>query len=227
MKKAISFSVLALVFINSITLAAGRVAVATKIMGKVEIRKAEDQERRLKAGEILEDGDFVTTGATGFAALVFIDDKSTLKIKENTELEITGKRETGSISKKINMDQGTLRAQVSKQAKGEFVVQTPTSVASVKGTDFWLKSNPLSGDEVIGIEGVVSLTNILSGLSSDITAGISGFSLPDGGLNTENTDPDDIPDDPEEDDQPDRKSELRIRFTDPDGTVKTLIIEYQ
>ena len=48
---------------------------------------------------------------------------------------ITGQRSARSIAKKINMDVGTVRATVNKQ-NSDFVIQTPTSVASVKGTDF-------------------------------------------------------------------------------------------
>ena len=45
----------------------------------------------------------------------FIDDKSTLKIKENSEAVITGRRTTKDISKKINLDGGAIRASISKQ----------------------------------------------------------------------------------------------------------------
>ena len=94
----------------------------------------------LKTGSILEDGDKIRTGNSGFVAIIFIDDKSTLKIKENSEAVITGQRTTKNISKKINLDGGTIRASISKQ-NVDFVIQTPTSVASVKGTDFWLISD--------------------------------------------------------------------------------------
>ena len=51
-----------------------------------------------------------------------------------------------------------VRATVTKQ-NTDFVIQTPTSVASVKGTDFWLITNPETGDQIIGIEGIIGLTN--------------------------------------------------------------------
>ena len=112
----------------------------------------------MRAGSILDDGDKIRTGKSGFVSIIFIDDKSTLKIKENSEAVITGRRTTKDISKKINMDVGTVRATVNKQ-NSNFVIQTPTSVASVKGTDFWLLSDPISGDEVIGLDGIVNLIN--------------------------------------------------------------------
>ena len=117
---------------------ADKIAVATKVKGEVELMKVGEKKFiDLKPGTILYDGDKIRTGRNGFAAVIFIDDKSTLKLKEDSEVVITGQRTAASISKKINMDGGTIRATVKKQ-NTDFVIQTPTSVASVKGTDFWL-----------------------------------------------------------------------------------------
>ena len=145
---------------------------STKIKGLVEIMPAGKKDFiKLKPGTILSDGDKVRTGSKGFAAIIFIDDKSTLKLKEDSEAVITGQRSAASISKKINMDSGTVRATVTKQ-NTDFVIQTPTSVASVKGTDFWLITNPETGDQIIGIEGIIGLTNNETGQEVDVTEGM-------------------------------------------------------
>ena len=133
----------------------------------------------LKAGSILDDGDKIRTGKSGFVAIIFIDDKSTLKIKENSEAVITGRRTAKDISKKINMDGGTIRASITKQ-NVDFVIQTPTSVASVKGTDFWMLVDELLGDQVIGLEGQVSLVNTETGQEVMVSTGMTGNSTPDG-----------------------------------------------
>ena len=230
MKMKNTFPVTTLVtlfLIFDLLFAAGRVAVTTKATGEVELIRAKKAAAQLKPGTVLEDGDKIKTGSNGYTALIFIDDKSVLKIKGNTELEITGKRLDANISKKINMDRGTLRAQVTKQTKSDFVIQTPTSVASVKGTDFWMISDPINGDQLIGLEGVVSFANLISGISLDIGGGFTGVSLADGSLDSDVTIPDVIPDDPDEDTDTTEKSELKIQFQGPDGSLKTLIIEYQ
>ena len=78
-----------------------KIAVATKIKGGVErMIVGEKTFSRLKPGTILSDGDKIRSGRDGFAALIFIDDKSTLKIKENSEVVVTGQRTAASISKK-------------------------------------------------------------------------------------------------------------------------------
>ena len=80
---------------------ADKIAVATKVKGMVEIMKVGNKEfKNLNAGSILDDGDKIRTGKSGFVAIIFIDDKSTLKIKENSEAVITGRRTTKDISKK-------------------------------------------------------------------------------------------------------------------------------
>ena len=157
-------------------------------------------------------------------AIIFIDDKSTLKVKDNSEVVITGKRTAASISKKINMDEGTIRATVKKQ-NTDFVIQTPTSVASVKGTDFWLVSDPETGDQIIGIEGIVGLVNNETGQEIDISEGMSGLSTPDGNVGLTETDPSSIPDDPSDDIE--GPSQVKIYLEGPNGEQKVMIIEYQ
>ena len=179
---------------------------------------------KLKPGTVLSDGDKIRTGNSGFAAIIFIDDKSILKLKANSEATITGQRTSASISKKINMDSGPVRATITKQ-NVDFVIQTPTSVASVKGTDFWLLSDPISGDEVIGLDGVVNLVNNETGEEVDVTEGNSGISNPDGSVGIEETDPNSIPDDPSDDQE--GPSQIRIYLDGPNGEQKTIVIDYQ
>ena len=212
------------IFFVSVALG-NKIAVATKVKGLVEIMPIGKTEfLDLKAGTILSDGDKIRTGKSGFAAIIFIDDKSTLKLKGDTETVISGQRTAASISKKINMDSGTVRATVKKQ-NTDFVIQTPTSVASVKGTDFWLLTDPVTGDQVIGIEGIVGLMNSETGQEVDVNEGMSGTSTPDGNLGVNETDPSSIPEDPSDDQE--GPSQIKIYLEGPNGEQKVMIIEYQ
>jgi hypothetical protein len=205
---------------------ANKIAVVTKVKGMVEIMPTGKKLfSKLKAGSILADGDKIRTGTSGFAAIIFIDDKSTLKLKGNSEAVITGQRTAASISKKINMDSGTIRATIKKQ-NSSFVIQTPTSVASVKGTDFWLLTDPDKGDQVIGLEGIVSLKNIDTGQDVDVVQGMSGISTPDGDVGVEETVASSIPTDPSESSE-DGPSQFKIYLEGPNGTQKVMVIEYQ
>ena len=217
-----------IILISSVILSIGfanKIAVTTKVKGVVEIMPVGKKDfSNLKPGTILSDGDKIRTGSKGFAAIIFIDDKSTLKLKENSEAVITGQRSAASISKKINMDVGTVRATVTKQ-NTDFVIQTPTSVASVKGTDFWLLTDPENGDQIIGLEGIVGLTNNETGQEVDVSEGMSGISTPDGNIGLEETDQSSIPDDPS--DESDGPSQIKIYLEGPNGEQRVMIIEYQ
>jgi len=205
---------------------ANKIAVVTKVKGLVEIMPTGKKLfSKLKAGSILADGDKIRTGTSGFAAIIFIDDKSTLKLKGNSEAVITGQRTAASISKKINMDSGTIRATIKKQ-NSSFVIQTPTSVASVKGTDFWLLTDPDKGDQVIGLEGIVSLKNIDTGQDVDVVQGMSGISTPDGDIGVEETEASSIPTDPSDSNEG-GPSQFKIYLEGPNGTQKVMVIEYQ
>ncbi|MEC9475280.1 MAG: FecR domain-containing protein, partial [Candidatus Neomarinimicrobiota bacterium] len=127
------------------------------------------------------------------------------------------------ISKKIDLSSGTIRAQVENNR--DFIVQTSVSVASVKGTDFWVISDSKIGDSVIGLEGIVSLSNRKSGEKIDIKAGITGFSTEDGSLQSFKSDPKNTPIDLTQND--DKDKQLEIIFKDSSGKEKKLIIEYK
>jgi hypothetical protein len=218
------FFIFILIYIGN--LQGSKIAVATKVKGLVELMPSgEKLFTKLKAGTILADGDKIRTGTSGFAAIIFIDDKSTLKLKGNSEAVITGQRTAASISKKINMDSGTIRATIKKQ-NTSFVIQTPTSVASVKGTDFWLLTDPDKGDQVIGLEGIVGLKNIETGQDVDVVKGMSGISTPDGDIGIEETVASSIPTDPS-DVSEDGPSQFKIYLEGPNGTQKVMVIEYQ
>ena len=202
------------------------VAVITKVRGNVEIRKASSNPAftPVKAGQLLNDTDFIRTGANAFAVLIYLDDKSMVKLKGDTNLEIRGKRVGKGLEKNLEITGGTVRAVVSKHRRGEFSVTSPTSVASVKGTSFWMVTNSQTGDAVYNEEGVVQLTNLVSGDVADLLANQTGISTTDGGLSVAATIAANVPVD--EDDSGQEPRELRIRFRDSDGTEKVLIIKY-
>lgn len=216
---------LLLIFIFSLLIGGDRIAVATKVIGSVEYVRGKDFAKSVKKGHIIESGDKITTAKGGFVALLFIDDKSALKVKENSEVIISGNKNNQAIAKRIGLKGGTIRAQVGKKQNRDFIVQTTVSVASVKGTDFWVVSDNNNGDSIIGIEGVIQLTNKISGDKIDIPSGITGLATKDGQLQSFNTDPKTIPKDPSGDNIGNQK--LKIEFKDANGKKKTLVIEYK
>ena len=76
-------------FLISSLFAQDQIAVTTKVFGNVEIFKKKGSSVELKQGSILSIGDQIKTSRGSFAAIIFIDDRSILKIKEKCKsLEI-------------------------------------------------------------------------------------------------------------------------------------------
>ncbi len=210
------------------------VGVISKSKGQTYHKKfnADDYMPKANIGSKIMNHDWVKTGKNGYIALFFLDDKSQLKIRENSEMEVLGAVDQGRINKTITMEYGTVKAKVDKQL-GEFRIATPTSVASVKGTEFWVISGP-NGDQFIGLSGTVQIQNRSSGQTTTVTQDQTATSTSDGNIDVTVTVDTDVPDDP---DVPETTGEnqntgtgnlheLRIHVTDDNNQERTIVIEY-
>jgi len=131
-------------------------AIVTKASGDVEYKYYLDTDfsSSIKPGTQLFNNDLIRTGNDGFVKFSYLDDGTTIKVHKDTELYIRGQINKQNISKRINMTNGILKLDVSKQTEDEFKIITPTSVASVKGTSFILETSD-EGDKFYGFKGIV------------------------------------------------------------------------
>ena len=196
--------------------------MTTKAKGDVSFRSWDSKDfNDLKPAKVLNDGDHIQTGSDGFGALVYLDDKSTIKVKENTNFDVIGIRGKDGISKRIKMNSGTIKVKIKNGTAGGFIVETPTSIATVKGTEFWLVATS-DGDQVFGLEGMVELTNTISGEIVMVGTNQTGTSLITGDVDVVDTAPEDVPTEEEEQEI----NEFEIEFEGPDGNQKTMKIRY-
>jgi hypothetical protein len=220
MKKSAWFGLLLFLFVSSNLLAAERevVALVVKATDAFVQLQGEDEESTLTQGTRLADGDRLRTGPEGRVVLIFIDDKSQLKMQPETAILLRATRKSSGIKKEIELSMGDLWSRITKQGS-EFRVVTSTSVASVKGTSWWTRV--VSEDEVLVItqEGVVEVLARQSGESILVPAGNScqsdGSTLIVQPTSSENLDGLNL-------------GELRrmeIPVTD-DGQPRTVVIEY-
>ena len=223
--------IILLACVSMTALAQEPIGVIAKSSGSTFHKKfnADDYSPNAVMGTQLKNKDWIKTGDDGFVAIFFLDDKSQLKIKNNSEMEILAAVERGKISKTISLDYGTVKASVSKQ-KGKFRIATPTSVASVKGTEWWVSSNQ-NGDVFIVMAGIVEVENLISGTVQNVGQDETATSSPDGSVGVTVTDNSNIPDDPtvtgDEDDSGSTIHELRIRMLNTEtNSEKYIIIEY-
>ncbi len=197
------------------------IAVLISTRGEVEFAKAQSSWGAAKFGVVFDDGDRLRTGTDGFASIVFTDDKSQIKIRPNTSITVNASRDPDySLAKRVNMDVGQLFADVQKQ-KGSMRVATPNSVASVKGTQFWVLVSGTGESQLLTLQGVVEMLSLLTGQSVTVGSGNSATVSQGGGITTGTINPEDVPDLGEA--GPTRV--IEIKFTGEDGTEKTLKIE--
>ena len=79
---------------------------------------------------------------------------------------------------------------------------------------------------LIGLDGIVDLFNVVSGLSVDVTAGNTGTSDDSGNLEVDPTNQNNIPDDPS-DTAEDSGNQIEIEFEGPNGEIIKLLIDIQ
>ncbi|MCF7803614.1 MAG: FecR family protein [Candidatus Marinimicrobia bacterium] len=139
------------------------IAAVLKVKGNVEVRRT-GGEMSVTAirGQQLSQGDWIVTGDNEYAALLFLD-KSLLKIHENSEVEIRSQRSAANQQDtRVHMNKGEIYSDVKEGSYGHFEVITSTSVAAVKGTEFYLEVNDTDGSTTLTvINGVVEFTNDL------------------------------------------------------------------
>ena len=217
---------LVLIFYISFSFSASAIGMVTKTMGNVEYKEAASgATKQLVLGNFLYNNDQIITKEDGFAVILYVDDKSQVKIQSNTELTIRGAASAGEIAKQINVTNGTIKANVTKGQSSDFQLVSPTSVAAVKGTDFWGVINENTGDKFCGLSGKVEVTNSATGQMVELLANTTALSLKNGSLSVATTQEGDVPADQDPSEDENGEKEIRIPFQNEAGEQKELIIK--
>ena len=147
------------VFLINTTLSAKGIAVIKKAKGKVSLYKDNKiSQKKPGRGTRLNAGDKIVTDKKGYAAIIFYDDKSQLRIRSNSTCTIKTRKDKKETIKKVFLEVGTIFARITKQ-NSKFEVETPTSVASVKGTELVTKQILKGGTFYYCISGVFEVSN--------------------------------------------------------------------
>ena len=197
MKKFVTILLFSVLFVGAVQ--AEKVAVVSKVQGDVLLQKATelDYKTTVTVGTILDNNDQIKVN-DGFAVILLLDDKSQVKLRENTEVAIGLVDDLSGSGYHVRLDYGQALTKYAKGADFEFQLHTPTSVASIKGTEFWTVTDPETGDQVIVIEGQVDVMNNFTGMMSTAGAGETVTSGTDGYIESGETQDGTIPEDPEE-----------------------------
>ena len=195
MKKIIKYSVVAvLVPVFSIALLTGfwvepgdtPVALIKKVVKDVSFRHSDENTdwQNAKAGIPLIDGNEVRTGFKSLALVLFTDGSGVLRVRENSVLQIYGKKEEDRFDKNTYIDKGEVGFEVSKQENEQFTFTTPTVVASIRGTAGYVGVGDDSTTTVMCNRGFIELNALLgSRQSNNVSGGNTATIGRDGSIN--------------------------------------------
>jgi len=147
-----------------------------------------------KPGSAIKNGDQIKVRENSFAAIIYLDDRSILKVRENTTFSFMDTRN----SRTVDLVHGTLLNDIKKEGRTkDFRIQTPVSVASVKGTEFAAIVSQSGVDQFICKEGLFEVLNMVSGESVSVASGQKAVSNATGDLVQAPASPGEYPPDPE------------------------------
>lgn len=156
------------------------VGLLSKVILDVTHRSGTEEWTKAVRGQTLLSGDMVKTGARSLA-IVKLKDNSLVRVREYTELTVTGGVENEAFSKGISIERGVIGFVVPKQKAGEeFRFRSPTSVASIRGTGGAMIVG--EDDTVTVVEGSVSVENVVSSTTITVDEGFTGISRRDGSI---------------------------------------------
>jgi hypothetical protein len=218
--------VAALVLVSALGLLPGTtpVALIMKIVPDVEKKIPAMEWNAAQKGDQLNAGDQVRTGKTGLAILRFLD-KSIVRVREKSLVTVNGDAATGKYTKVVDIHDGAVGFDIRKQVNEQFRFTSPTSVASIRGTQ-GLLTDFQSNDTLIVVVGLVNLKNIPGDKDLDIPAGYIGFSGSDGSLTSRQATADELSYATSLA-TGGTGSELKFELKDPKGNKKDLKIKFK
>ena len=201
------------------------IGLISKVIQDVTRRVSGQEWEKATRGQTLASGDMVKTGAKSFAVLK-LKDNSLLRLREESEVVVTGTLRGKEFSKSIQVRQGVVGFNIKKQGPGEqFRFSSPTSVASVKGTGGVLRVN--GSDTLTVVEGLVALTNSVSNTSVDVPAGYTGISRPDGTVESRVSTAAELTAAEDAMRTGDQPRQLKLELKNSQGQQKDLIIDFK
>jgi hypothetical protein len=225
MKKIIIVTILLLVTLAMLN--ASAVALLSAAKGNVELRRAA-KTVKYKTGDMLQNNDELRTGGESFAAYKYIDGATTIKVFANSYVQISAQKSGSTMSKNAKVSTGSIYAKVTAN-KGTMTVQTPTSVASVKGTGFLTKVSDFGESKFVVMEGVVDVTVPDTKETKAVNAGFTAEVDRDGNLEVRESTEDDLTELERAEIESTRVTEpqsIRIPVADKNGNIRYIDINW-
>lgn len=125
-------------------------------LGKPTVTR-DNKSTMLKMGDIIRNGDIIKTGRNETVEIAY-DDNSRISIQQNTIIQIGSKNVQGASD--LTVIAGEITGKFGKLKKGVHRINTPTTVCSVRGTEFKVSVSN-GGDSLVNLEeGALDVDNV-------------------------------------------------------------------
>lgn len=144
------------------------IALVKKIVKNVTHRVNQDSDWELaKTGMPLNSGEQVKTGFRSLALVLFTDGSGLLRVRENSILNILGKKSDKNLNKNTVIEKGFVGFEINKQEAEEFKFTTPTAVAAIRGTEGFIEVGNKNLSTIACSEGKIEVESLI-GIKSKI-----------------------------------------------------------
>ncbi len=203
------------------------VALTLKVKGKVDLTRAEKTEG-LENGAMLQNNDELNSYDNAYAAAKFVDGSSLIKLFPNSTLRIRAEVDgSNQLDKKSYLEKGNIYSKIMKKA-GVYEIETPTTVASVKGTEFLLSVSDTGVTEVHTFTGTVRMENKSDGETADVGPGQKASTGGIGPIVVTPYEEKDLDEEIiEEIEELEEAADLEIEMKGPDGEIRRVIIDLE
>jgi len=202
------------------------IGLVSKVINEVSRKDEKTDWAKASKGDLVATGNRIRTGVKSFALIKF-NDNTMVRVREESEVTLAGTRVAGAFSKSVDLTNGAVGFKVQRQRSGEeFRFTSPTSVASVRGTEGFFATSA-AGDTLTIIKGLVGLRNLSSQTSVDVGEGFTGISNPDGSVTSREATREERRKAMDALRTGERPRQLKLQLKAPDGEKQELIIDFK
>ncbi|MDP8231100.1 MAG: FecR domain-containing protein [Candidatus Zophobacter franzmannii] len=158
------------------------IALLFKAKGMITLER-NGENKEITTGEMLMNGDKITTGEKSYAAVKYTDNGSLIKVFPWSIVTINGTRNGDHLAKKTKLDAGKLFSKIKSHMTDQYRVETSNTVASVKGTSFLTSVGPEGTTWIHMFKGLLDVENTITGKKFNLEPGHTAESKSDGEVN--------------------------------------------
>jgi hypothetical protein len=200
------------------------IGLVSKVVLDVTRRAESPDWNAARRGDILDAGNTLRTGERSLA-VVKLKDNSLLRVREQTVVTFSGTSGSGGFQKGAELQGGVVGFNITKQRPGEeFRFLSPTSVASIRGTDGSF-TNADSADIFTILSGLGRITHRRTMESADVPAGFTAIAYENGALLVREATEEEKRDASNAAGLTGTNRLLRLELKNPKGETRELVIE--